>query len=251
MPASVTLPRLSWGSPHASRHALLIHGLGSNGALMWRYGVWLAEAGWHATAVDLRGHGTSPRTLDYSIAAYAADVANTGAPGDGPWDLVIGHSLGGAAATVASADAPAWTRRLVLVDPAIELSDHDREVVRASQERSFADTSVAAVRAEHPTWHPNDVELKALSAQQASRWAVEQTSLQNTPWDVRAAAARLTVPTHIIASDPKVYSIFQGALADQVRRNTVVTMSVVTGAGHSPHRDLPEDTMTHLAHALG
>jgi hypothetical protein len=67
---------------------------------------------------------------------------------------------------------------------------------------------------------------------------------------VRAAAARLTVPTHIIASDPKVYSIFKGALAEEVLHNPVVTMSVVTGAGHSPHRDLPEDTMAHLRKAL-
>ncbi|WP_431801597.1 alpha/beta fold hydrolase [Microbacterium sp. bgisy203] len=250
MPAPLTLPRLSWGSTTAPRRALLVHGLGSNGALMWRYGTFLADAGWHATAVDLRGHGTAPRALDYTIAAYAADLAHTGAHDDAPWDLVVGHSLGGAASTVASADAPAWTRRLVLVDPAIHLGDHDRQVVRNSQERSFADTSIAAVRAEHPTWHENDIELKALSAQQASRWAVEETNRQNTPWDVRAAAARLSVPTHVIASDPKVYSIFKGALVDEVRQNPVVTVSVVTGAGHSPHRDLPDDTMRHLADAL-
>ncbi len=251
MPAPLTLPRLSWGDPHATTHALLVHGLGSNGALMWLYGVALADAGWHATAVDLRGHGTAPRAVDYSIAAYAADLVQTAAPDGEPWDLVVGHSLGGAASTSASAATPAWTRRLVLVDPAIHLADHDREVVRTSQERAFADPSEAAVRAEHPTWHPNDIELKALSAAQASRWAVEQTSAQNTPWDVRAAAARLTVPTHIIASDPKVYSIFKGALAEEVSRNPVVTMSVVTGAGHSPHRDKPDDTMRHLAAALG
>jgi pimeloyl-ACP methyl ester carboxylesterase len=105
------------------------------------------------------------------------------------------------------------------------------------------------VRAEHPSWHPLDVELKARAAQQASRWAVEQTSLQNTPWDVRAAAARLSVPTHVIAADPEVFSIFQGELAAEVLRNPLITMSVVTGAGHSPHRDLPEDTMRHLLDA--
>lgn len=250
MPTPVTLPRLSWGAPRAPRRALLVHGLGSNAALMWRYGVALADAGWRADAVDLRGHGTAPRALDYSIGAYATDLLHTGTADDAPWDLVIGHSLGGAATTLASADSPAWTRRVVLVDPAISLGDHDRDVVRGSQERSFAAPTVAAVRAEHPGWHEHDIELKALSAQQASRWAVEQTSAQNMPWDVREAAARLTVPTHIIASDPKVYSIFKGALADEVCRNPVVTMSVVTGAGHSPHRDRPDDTMQHLLATL-
>jgi len=59
------------------------------------------------------------------------------------------------------------------------------------------------------------------------------------------------VPTHVIAADPEVFSIFQGELAAEVLRNPLITMSVVTGAGHSPHRDLPEDTMRHLLDALG
>ena len=251
MPAPVTLPRLSWGDPASDRRALLVHGLGSNGALMWRFGVALAEAGWRADAVDLRGHGTAPRALEYSIEAYAADLASTRPHGDGGWDLVVAHSLGGAAATVVAASDPGWTDRLVLVDPAIHLAPRDREIVRTSQERSFADPTIDAVRAEHPHWHAHDIELKALSAQQASRWAVEQTSVQNAAWDVRDAASRLSVPTHVIGSDPKVYSIFTGDLAAQVLTNPAVTMSVVTGAGHSPHRDRADATIAQFLTAIG
>ena len=251
MPAPLTLPRLSWGDPSSERRALLVHGLGSNGALMWRYGVALADAGWRADAVDLRGHGVAPRALDYTIDAYAADLGVTRPAGDGAWDLVVAHSLGGAAATVASAADPGWARRLVLIDPAIHLAPRDRDIVRASQERSFEDPTIAAVRAEHPHWHEQDVELKALSARQASRWAVEQTSVQNAAWDVRDAAARLSVPTHIIGSDPDVYSIFTGALAEEVLANPGVAMSVVRGAGHSPHRDKPEDTITEFVRVIG
>lgn len=250
MPAPVTLPRISWGDAGSDRRALLIHGLGSNGPLMWRFGVTLADAGWHAEAVDLRGHGMAPRAVDYSIAAYAADAAATIPAGGGAWDLVIGHSLGGAAATVAAAETPEWTARLVLIDPGIHLLERDRDVVRRSQEESFADPTREAVRASHPHWHEQDVELKALSAQQASRWAVEQTSSQNEPWDVRDAARRLAVPTHVIAADPAVYSIFTGALVDEVRANPHVTVSVVSGAGHSPHRDRPDETMHQLLEAL-
>lgn len=250
MPAPVILPRITWGDRAAGRRALLVHGLGSNAALMWRYGVALAEAGWRADAVDLRGHGTAPRALDYTIDAYAADLAGV-RPEEGPgWNLVIAHSLGGAAATVAAADDPEWTERLVLVDPAIHLAARDREIVRASQEQAFADTSVAAVRAAHPTWHPQDIELKALSAQQASAWAVEQTSVQNPEWDVRDAAARLSVPTHVLGADPGVYSIFTGSLAEEVLQNPAVSMSIVRGAGHSPHRDKPEDAVAALFAAL-
>jgi len=250
MPAPVTLPRLSWGD--VDRPAVLLaHGLGSDGALMWRFGTALADAGWRADAVDLRGHGTAPRALDYTLDAFAADLAHTHPEDGGTWDLVVAHSLGGAAATLAAADDATWARRLVLIDPAIALTPRDRGIVRASQEASFADPSPAAVRAAHPTWHPHDVELKALSAQQASRWAVEQTSLQNPTWDVRPAAAALSVPTHVIGADPAVYSIFTGALADEVRRNPVVSMSIVSGAGHSPHRDRPDETVAALRAALG
>lgn len=242
MHAPVTLPRLSWGPPAAQRRALLVHGLGSDGALMWRFGTTLADLGWCAEAVDLRGHGRGPRTLDYTLEAYGADVATTTA--EGGWDLVVGHSLGGAATVLAAAAHPAWARHLILVDPAVILSDHDRDVVRASQTAAFADPTVAAVAAEHPHWHPIDIELKAKAAQAASRWAVEQTSEQNPVWDVRDSARALSVPTHVIGSDPRVYTIFPDSLADELSANPSIRTSRVRGAGHSPHRDDPSATMT-------
>lgn len=260
MPTPVSLPSRSWGSPSSPRHALLVHGLGSNGALMWRFGVSLADAGWHAVAVDLRGHGLAPRTLDYTIAAYAADLAATRprrddvsgiATAGSPWDLVIGHSLGGAASVVAAAENLAWARRLVLIDPGIHLSQENREATRLGQRAALDDPTAAAFRAENPHWHDQDIELKVISAQQATPWAIDQTCVQNTPWDVREAAARLTVPTHVIAADPGVYSIFEGEGAAEVLRNPAFTISVVEGAGHSPHRDKPEETIRQLFDAIG
>ena len=251
MAAPLTLPRLAWGSPSSSRRALLVHGLGSSGALMWRLGDALAEAGWHATAIDLRGHGDAPRSLDYSVAAYGADLAETLPAGASAWDAVIGHSLGGAASTVAAAANPEWTRRLVLIDPAIHVDGRDAAIVRRSQERAFADTRLEVVQQEHPHWHPQDQELKIDAVRRASAWAVEQTSAQNQPWDVRADAARLTVPTHVIGADPAVYSIFTGPLAEEVlAANPLISLSVVDGAGHSLHRDRPEESVRQLLEAL-
>jgi pimeloyl-ACP methyl ester carboxylesterase len=251
MTAPLTLPRLAWGDASAPRRALLVHGLGSSGALMWRFGAALADAGWRAEAVDLRGHGSAPRALDYRLVAYAADIAGTQPADGGPWDLVLGHSLGGAASVLASVDRPDWTRRLVLVDPGIVVMQRDAEIVRSSQERAFADNRIEAVHDEHPGWHPHDLELKVDAVSRASRWAVEQTSAQNRPWDVRDAAARLTVPTHVLGADPKIYSLFTGATAESVlASNPVVSMSIVRGAGHSPHRDKPEATLAQLFAAL-
>lgn len=250
MPCPVVLPRLAWGDPASPRTALLVHGLGSSAALMWRFGVELAELGWQAVAVDLRGHGDAPRALDYRIEAFAADLAATAPDGGGAWDLVLGHSLGGAASTVAAATAGGWARRLVLVDPAIALEERDVETVAASQRHAFDDNTLAAVRATYPHFHEQDLELKVDAVARASRWAVEQVGAQNAEWDVRDAAARLDVPTRVIAADPGVFSIFRSPLADEVLRNPRITMSVVAGAGHSPHRDRPDETMRHLREAL-
>ncbi len=251
MPAPLTLPRLAWGDPAASRRALLVHGLGSSGALMWRLGDALAGAGWHATAVDLRGHGDAPRSLDYTVQGYAVDLVAALPDGGGAWDAVIGHSLGGAASTVAAATAPEWTRRLVLIDPAIHVVGRDANVVRKSQERAFADNRIELVQQEHPHWHPQDHELKIDAVRRASAWAVEETSRQNQPWDVRDAAARLTIPTHVIGADPAVYSIFAGDLAAEVlAANPRISLSVVEGAGHSLHRDRPEESIRQLLEAL-
>jgi len=251
MPAPVQLPQLSWGHPDARNTALLVHGLGSSAALMWRLGDALANAGWHAVAVDLRGHGDAPRALDYTIGAYAADLAALSRARGGAWDAVIGHSLGGAAGTVAAASDARWTSRLILLDPAILVEGKDASIVRRSQERAFADNRVEVVQEEHPHWHPQDLELKVDAVVRASGWAVEQTSVQNQPWDVRADAARLAVPTHIIAADPEVYSLFTGRTADAVvASNEHISMSIVAGAGHSPHRDKPDETVRQLLEAL-
>jgi pimeloyl-ACP methyl ester carboxylesterase len=68
---------------------------------------------------------------------------------------------------------------------------------------------------------------------------------------VRADAARLTVPTHIIGADPKVYSLFTGDNAESVlASNANISMSTVAGAGHSLHRDKPDETISQLLEAL-
>ncbi|HCS62498.1 MAG TPA: alpha/beta hydrolase [Microbacterium sp.] len=250
MPAPLTLPQLHWGAIDAPQHALLVHGLGSSAALMWQTGDALATAGWQATAIDLRGHGDAPRALEYTVAAYAADIAATHPPQGGSWDAVIAHSLGGAASTVAAASDPAWTKFLVLIDPAILVDGKNAKIIRRSQERAFGDNRFEAVREQQPHWHPQEIELKVDAVRRASAWAVEQTSEQNQPWDVRADAARLTVRTHIIGGDPDVYSLFTGETAEAVLTNSNITMSVVPGAGHSPHRDKPKETIRQLLEAL-
>ncbi|WP_256934521.1 hypothetical protein [Microbacterium sp. BF1] len=55
----------------------------------------------------------------------------------------------------------------------------------------------------------------------------------------------------MIGADPAVYSIFTGALADEVlAANPLISLSIVEGAGHSLHRDRPEESVRQLLEAL-
>ena len=73
----------------------------------------LVGRGFQVLAVDLRGHGASPRTVaGLSVAGLAADVAAT--VGDEPVDLLVGHSLGALVALELVGRRPGFARRLVV-----------------------------------------------------------------------------------------------------------------------------------------
>ena len=77
----------------------------------------LVERGFRVIAVDLAGHGKSPRSRRYSPGAWADDVVETVSPLiSGAPHIVMGHSLG---ALVASLVADRMTpRTAIYIDPA-------------------------------------------------------------------------------------------------------------------------------------
>src|SRR2546421_13023403 len=79
-----------WGS--GDRVAVLIHGITGDSSGWHRFGPDLAARGYRVLAVDLRGHGRSPRG-PYSPQAWAEDVLGS-VPAQP--ELALGHSLGGA-----------------------------------------------------------------------------------------------------------------------------------------------------------
>ena len=228
--STIDLATRHWGS--GTRTALLLHGITSNGDGWWRLGPDLAAAGYSVTAPDLRGHGASPYADDYRLGSYAADVLALGQR----WDLVIGHSLGGAVAVLVAADHPHWAGRLVLEDPALRLSD--TEAARAWLLESYdGPITPKTVAAGSPGWHPEDYRHKAAGLIQSGPAVVSGTIDDNQVWDVTAALARVTIPTLLIGADP------DGAVATPevgeaaVAANPNVAFVVVPGSGHSIHRD--------------
>ena len=243
----VNLPRLHWGNSTAPKRALIIHGLGSSAHTCWQLASGLAEAGWSATAVDLRGHGYAPRGATYRISDFAADVEATTPAGGTPWDVVIGHSIGAAAATVAAHSTPTWTRKLILLDPALQVDEERKERVRSGQLYGHDQLTEQEVAADNPHWHPLDVELRVWSHRAASRFAVEHAVLDNPVWDVADQATKLTVDTLVIGGDPEVDSMFTGDHAAEVlAANPRLRHVVIDGAGHSVHRDKPTETLAHI-----
>ncbi|WP_030681094.1 alpha/beta fold hydrolase [Streptomyces rimosus] len=140
-----------WGT--GDRIAVLVHGIMSDHRTWRRVGPALAERGYRVIAVDLRGHGASPRG-PYSDALFADDLVEN-LPADA--ELALGHSLGGMALSLAVErlrpkravySEPAWTRgnTQLPLDPALFA-----EFKRATPQM---------VRSFNPRWEEADVELE-------------------------------------------------------------------------------------------
>lgn len=216
--------------------ALLVHGLSSASGSWWFIRGELESDGWDVTTVDLRGHGAAAHPGRYSLADYASDLPTTS------WDLVIGHSLGGAAVVLAAQD-PAFAERLILLDPVLDVPEEQFDAILADQldELSLTEQSIAELK---PQWHERDRAEKLAGVRATDATVVERTFTDTGRWDVRAEAAALAVPTLILGGDPEVYSMLSAEDASAlVAANPLITFRTVPGAGHSPHRDDPYATI--------
>ena len=229
--ARVRLVTSTWGT--GPLRALLIHGIASNRAGWWRLGPDLAALGYEVTAPDLRGHGTSPKGDHMRIDDYCDDVLALG----GGWDLVLGHSLGGAVALAAMAAAPEWAARLILQEPAIT-GVNSPEVVAWLLQGYEEPISAERVAVSNPHWHPTDARHKAEALRQSGPEVVRRTIVDGEPWDYRDVIVALSKPTLLIGADPEV----GGFISPEIGRaaqdaNPMIRFEIVRDGSHSMHRD--------------
>ena len=225
------------------RRALLIHGLTSAGSTWWRTAEALAADGYTVTAPDLRGHGSSPKVGSLSIESHRDDILALG----GGWDLIIGHSLGGAVAAAVLAAEPAFAKRVILEDPAI---DSDVTDWFLEQSPPIVNPTVDLVAAEHPEWEPLDVELKVEALLACGPGVVHQTMRDASPWDLWPEIIAFDLPALIIAADPELGTLVSVEKAAQVDSTRPVRVMRIDGAGHSMHRDA-FDRFIDLVRAFG
>ncbi len=224
----------SFGDDLAS--VLLLHGLGSAGPVWWRIGGDLADDGHSCIAPDLRGHGDSSLATDYSLDAYARDVIES-CPG--PWDLVIGHSLGGVIAVRVATMDPGFSTAYLLIDPAINLDTTAIRELRFYLTAEAEDPpSVDQLIEDHPKWHRKDCVLKHAAVRATSPEVMASTFDDSPSWTLGNEMAALTVPIHILGaeSDP-LYTAeaFERLAPDR----STHTFEVVPATGHSIYRDDP------------
>ncbi|MBX3194817.1 MAG: alpha/beta hydrolase [Microbacteriaceae bacterium] len=224
-----------------SRRAVLLHGLSSSPDGWWRVRAFLEERGWEVETPALLGHGGRGPAPRYVLEDYVDDLR--GLRTDLLADLLVGHSLGGAAATMLAAADPDVAERLILLDPVWHVPVAELPAVAAEQVAELANDE-ASLRESKPHWDERDVQAKLAAIRSVQPDAVARTFAEARTWDIRPDAARLRTPTLVLGGDPAVYTMLEPADAHAAAEASgAIDYVVIEGAGHSPHRDEPEATL--------
>jgi pimeloyl-ACP methyl ester carboxylesterase len=214
-----------WGG--GDRTAVLVHGMTSDHRSWLRLGPELAERGYRVLAVDLRGHGLSPRGTGaspaerYPLEAYAEDLLETLPAGP---ELAIGHSLGGIA--LVGAVGRLRPTRAVYVDPGWRLWQAGLDPKEWVAEKRVTREWIVA---RNPRWEAADVEAKLAGL---AHWDPDTAlALVDQRSDLPATPA---VPSLVVLADG---SVLVGAEQAGTLRARGFEVRTVPGAGHNPHRD--------------
>lgn len=239
----------AWGA-HTAPPVLLLHGGGQTRHAWGGTARALAERGWYAITLDLRGHGESDWAPDgnYMIDAFVADLRHVLARFDRP-PVLVGASLGGITALLTEGEAPQpVSTAVVLVDITPRVDPQGVERIRAfmtAKPEGFASLeeaadAVAAYLPHRP--RPKDLSGLAKNLRRGPdgryRWHWDPQLMSPTrfarardPERLLAAARSLRVPTLLV----------RGKLSDIVSEETAAEFLTavpharyvdVSGAGH-------------------
>ena len=198
----------SWGE-EGRPPAVLVHGLTGSAETWWRVGPWFAENGWHTVAVDLRGHGASPRMrggeglgdLGDDVYETVTELLGSGAG----VDVLVGHTLGALTAMRLCEDVPDLTRSLVLEDPPSGGNDPNanaREVEEgASRAREDPRTLAREILSENPSWAERDTISSVASLRDCDAGALARFRRDELRWDLVALAGAIPVPMLLLLGD--------------------------------------------------
>jgi len=246
-----------WGDPLAPP-VLVLHGIMGHSREWDVLTAALAER-FHVFAVDQRGHGESAWAPDYSVDALAADLVGLVRRVAVAPVRLVGHSLGGMASLVTTADRPDLVERLVLVDvgPETLSSPWGRDelpgMLSGLAETSYADPRDAVdewlegdplareplvrhyvthclVRGADGRWHWR------FDGHGLARQAVTGFVTEARLWD---AVDRVRVPTLLVRGEHSTL-LTRDAADRTVRRLADGRLVEITGGGHDLGVERPE-----------
>ncbi|KAG1755986.1 Alpha/Beta hydrolase protein [Suillus lakei] len=235
-----TVPSASqWGSPTASRRALLIHGLNSSSHTFHRVASTLAAKGYLVVAPNLLGHALRKPGVDFQVQTLADDLLPYFQAAE--YDIVIGHSMGALVVLSLLKYLPK-TRPIsvVLIDPSLELTAEQMVYPRAMLSNNIRTNPTADdYLASNPLWTREDAIWRSLG-NQISRITNSDDHIDgNVPWSFshlfadKPAAAALTV----LIEDLR----FNGALKlETVAKFKDVRAVIVPNASHWMQYEFPE-----------
>jgi pimeloyl-ACP methyl ester carboxylesterase len=232
--------------------AVLVHGVTSSSRTWWRVGPALADRGYRVLAVDLRGHGASPRAeAGLSAADLADDVAETvgavtaGSPGmaaQPPVDLLVGHSLGALVALEVVGRRPGFARRLVAEDPPGSASvDWAALADGVEADTSRAVTAPDALRrdlvAANPAWPPGEAERRVADLADCDGQAIAAAFRSGIRYDLSALLAAVPLPVLLLLAEESLGSTLLGLDRKAAVESLGDGTTRVLPAGHNVHRE--------------
>ncbi|MEJ6785194.1 acetoin dehydrogenase dihydrolipoyllysine-residue acetyltransferase subunit [Aminobacter sp. Piv2-1] len=246
--AGETAPlNFAWLRQGEGRPIVLIHGFGAD-LNSWRPMLAAGPVGALLLALDLPGHGGSPRRAPADLDAIAADVEATLAALDVGPVLLVGHSFGGAVATTVAARGHADVRALALIAPAglgPEINGAFLQgFVRARSESSLMPWLKQLVADEQVLSKPfvnatlaqaADSELRTAQAEIADRFFADGTQT----FDIRGLIAALRIPVRMIvgANDRIIPASQSLGLPGEV------ALHVFAATGHMPQVERREQVL--------
>jgi pimeloyl-ACP methyl ester carboxylesterase len=194
---------------------------------------------------DARGHGRSSAPRDgYTYDDLASDVIALVRALDRPRPFLLGHSMGGMTAALATSRAGSHIRGLVLVDPTFLSPERQREVygsdVAEQHRRALAlpkHELVAQARERHPGRAQEIIELQAQARLSTSIDAFAVLAPPNP--DYREVMRAIVVPTLLVIGDSSPVVTLE--MASELRAlNPRVQIEQVKDAGHGLPFEQPE-----------
>jgi pimeloyl-ACP methyl ester carboxylesterase len=238
---------------------VLVHGVTASTRTWWRVGPWFAENGWRAVAVDLRGHGASPRMQGgEALEDLAEDLHETlsGLPDADGIDVLLGHSLGALVVLKLCQDHGQPARRLVLEEPPGSEGTDFGEVAREMQAsallaRGSPEEAVRRTLAENPALAEEDAKNSVAGLLDCDAAPVATFLRTGLRYDLTELVGSVAVPTLLVLGSEESGSMLsapeRAAVAGSLPWGTVEELD----AGHGVHRDDFEGYVRLLGSWLG